>query len=74
MVHCVSFLWVARRLAQAPLLQERQLGDGKVERRYGDGRRVVTFRNGTEKELTPDGRTIVRFVNGDIKEVSVLHC
>ncbi len=52
------------------ILQERQMGDGKVERRYADGRRVVTFRNGTEKELAPDGRTVVRFVNGDIKTVS----
>ena len=48
--------------------QERQLGDGKVERKYSDGTRIVTFRNGTEKELTRSGVTIVRFVNGDIKE------
>lgn len=51
------------------LVLERVVGDGKVERRYSDGRRVVTFRNGTEKELAPDGHSIVRFVNGDVKTV-----
>jgi centromere protein J len=52
------------------VVQERQLGDGKVERKYSDGRRVVTFRNGTEKELTADGQTIVRFGNGDVKRTN----
>ena len=51
------------------VVSERQLADGKVERKFRDGRRVVLFRNGTQKELTADGRTIVRFVNGDVKEV-----
>ena len=45
------------------------MGDGKVERRYSDGTRIVSFRNGTEKELAPDGTSIVRFVNGDVKQV-----
>jgi hypothetical protein len=30
-------------------------------------RRVVTYSNGTEKEILPDGTTICRFANGDIK-------
>lgn len=41
--------------------------NGKVERRYADGTRLVVFRNGTEKEQRPDGATVVRFNNGDIK-------
>lgn len=52
------------------VLQERQLGDGKLERKYSDGRRVVSFKNGTEKELTSDGQTIVRFANGDVKQTN----
>jgi hypothetical protein len=51
------------------LVLERTVGEGKVERRYSDGTRIVTFRNGTEKELAPDGTSIVRFVNGDVKQV-----
>ncbi len=30
-------------------------------------RRVVTYRNGTQKEILPDGTAIVRFTNGDTK-------
>jgi hypothetical protein len=59
-------------VAAPSLVLERVVGDGKVERRYSDGRRVVTFRNGTEKELAADGHSIVRFVNGDIKTVRAL--
>lgn len=34
-----------------------------------DGRRVIDFKNGTQKEIFPDGHSIVKFANGDIKEV-----
>ena len=47
--------------------QEVRHADGKSERVYGDGRRVVTFPNGTLKEATADGRATIRFTNGDIK-------
>ena len=54
--------------ASPTLVLERTVGEGKIERRYSDGTRIVSFRNGTEKELAPDGTSIVRFVNGDIKQ------
>ncbi|XP_077996456.1 centrosomal P4.1-associated protein-like [Glandiceps talaboti] len=44
--------------------------DGKVECIYNSGRRVITFTNGTRKEISPDGQTIiVSFFNGDIKQI-----
>ncbi len=42
--------------------------DGKRERLFRDGRRMVVFVNGTVKEEYPSGLSIVRFVNGDIKK------
>lgn len=55
----------------ATLVSERAWeANGKVERRYQDGTRLVVFRNGTEKEQRPDGATIVRFSNGDIKRTA----
>ena len=41
--------------------------NGKVERRFSDGTRVLSFPNGTEKEERPDGTVIVRYNNGDVK-------
>ncbi len=37
------------------------------ERRGADGRKIVTYKNGTQKEMLLDGTSIVRFTNGDIK-------
>ncbi|KAK9917729.1 hypothetical protein WJX75_007616 [Coccomyxa subellipsoidea] len=48
-------------------VQETRHSDGKVERMFGDGRRAVTFANGTLKEHSPDGRSVVIFTNGDVK-------
>lgn len=42
--------------------------DGKRERHFRDGRRMVVFVNGTIKEEYPSGLSIVRFTNGDIKK------
>lgn len=42
--------------------------DGKRERLFRDGRRMVVFVNGTIKEEYPSGLSIVRFTNGDIKK------
>ena len=38
-----------------------------VEQVYDDGTRVIFFRNGARKEITPDGASIVHFANGDTK-------
>nr|XP_056709623.1 centromere protein J-like [Euleptes europaea] len=43
--------------------------DGKVEQLFADGRRIMTFRNGTKKEISADKRTtLLTFFNGDIKK------
>ena len=52
-----------------PRTGERDLEAGKREQRFADGTRIVTFRNGTEKEERPDGAIIVRFANGDVRRV-----
>ncbi|XP_053419763.1 centromere protein J isoform X2 [Nycticebus coucang] len=44
--------------------------DGKVERVYKNGCRVILFPNGTRKEVSADGKTVtVTFFNGDVKQV-----
>ncbi|XP_078360900.1 uncharacterized protein LOC144645268 isoform X2 [Oculina patagonica] len=44
--------------------------DGKVEKVNSDGSRVITFANGTRKDISVDGQTIiVTFFNGDIKQI-----
>ncbi|XP_057642733.1 centromere protein J [Chionomys nivalis] len=44
--------------------------DGKVEKVYKNGCRVIMFPNGTRKEVSADGKSItVTFFNGDVKQV-----
>ncbi|KAJ8044200.1 Centromere protein J [Holothuria leucospilota] len=44
--------------------------DGKVEHILQDGSRVITFQNGTRKEISPDGQMItVTFFNGDTRQI-----
>uniref|UniRef100_A0A8C5KUR7 Centromere protein J n=1 Tax=Jaculus jaculus TaxID=51337 RepID=A0A8C5KUR7_JACJA len=44
--------------------------DGKVEKVYKNGCRVILFPNGTRKEMSADGKSItVTFFNGDVKQV-----
>ena len=40
---------------------------GVVGDKRGNARDIVTFQNGTTKEILPDGTQIVRFANGDVK-------
>ncbi|XP_023554937.1 centromere protein J [Octodon degus] len=45
--------------------------DGKVEKVYKNGNRVILFPNGTQKEVSTDGKSItVTFFNGDVKQVT----
>lgn len=57
-------------------LQDTVHMDGKRERHFRDGRRMVVFVNGTIKEEYPSGLSIVRFTNGDIKKAykNGAHC
>ena len=41
--------------------------DGRIERVFADGARVVAFTNGTVKEIARDDSTTVYFTNGDVK-------
>lgn len=42
----------------------------QVEKVNSDGSRVITFANGTRKDISVDGQTvIVTFFNGDIKQI-----
>ncbi|KAM4694263.1 uncharacterized protein O3C94_004708 [Discoglossus pictus] len=50
--------------------EETQYPDGKVEKLLSDGRRIITFCNGTKKEISADGKAItVIFFNGDVKKI-----
>ncbi|KAE8602029.1 hypothetical protein XENTR_v10013860 [Xenopus tropicalis] len=50
--------------------EETQYPDGKVEQLLSDGRTVISFSNGTKKEISADGKaTTVLFFNGDVKKM-----
>lgn len=42
----------------------------KVEQVLSDGRTIITFPNGTRKEISADKKTtLIKFFNGDMKKV-----
>ncbi|XP_016353275.1 centromere protein J-like [Sinocyclocheilus anshuiensis] len=47
--------------------EETRYSDGRVERLFWSGCRVITFRNGTKKEIGVDKSVTVTFFNGDVK-------
>ncbi|XP_028638475.1 T-complex protein 10A homolog 2 [Grammomys surdaster] len=50
--------------------QEKRHSNGKVERLLSDGRTIITFPNGTRKEISADKKTtLIKFFNGDMKKV-----
>lgn len=50
--------------------QEKRHPNGKVEQVLSDGRTIITFPNGTRKEISADKKTIlIKFFNGDMKKV-----
>ncbi|XP_006227990.1 T-complex protein 10A homolog 2 isoform X6 [Rattus norvegicus] len=50
--------------------QEKRHSNGKVERLLSDGRTIITFPNGTRKEISADKKTtVIKFFNGDMKKV-----
>lgn len=42
--------------------------NGKVEKVYPNGTKLISFGDGSRKEVYADGHTVVRFYNGDIKQ------
>ncbi|XP_066553561.1 centromere protein J isoform X2 [Amia ocellicauda] len=52
------------------VVEETHYPDGKKDQLFSSGRRVITFRNATRKEIGIDGKSVtVTFFNGDIKKV-----
>uniref|UniRef100_Q62183 Tcp-10 n=1 Tax=Mus musculus TaxID=10090 RepID=Q62183_MOUSE len=50
--------------------KEKRHPNGKVERMLSDGRTIITFPNGTRKEISADKKTtLIRFFNGDMKKI-----
>ncbi|KAL6040886.1 hypothetical protein STEG23_037862 [Scotinomys teguina] len=51
-------------------VQEKRHPNGKVEQVLSDGRTIITFPNGTRKEISADKKTtLIKFFNGDVKKV-----
>ncbi|XP_042652057.1 uncharacterized protein LOC116962626 [Tyto alba] len=65
-----STLHQERRKSEEEVQEKIQYRDGKVEEVLTDGRRIITFRNGTKKEISADKRmTTISFFNGDVKKI-----
>ncbi|KAL0967412.1 hypothetical protein UPYG_G00251920 [Umbra pygmaea] len=52
------------------VLEQTHYPDGKVEENFSDGGQVITFQNGTRKEINVDKKSVtVTFFNGDVKHI-----
>ncbi|KAG7460971.1 hypothetical protein MATL_G00204670 [Megalops atlanticus] len=61
---------VSDRGSEDDVREETHYPDGKIDCLFTSGRRTVTFRNGTKKEIAADGRSVtVTFFNGDVKQI-----
>ncbi|XP_053918306.1 centromere protein J-like [Cuculus canorus] len=59
-----------RRKSEEEVQEKIEYRDGKVEEVLRDGRRIITFRNGTKKEISADKRmATISFFNGDVKKI-----
>ncbi|NWX38068.1 CENPJ protein, partial [Notiomystis cincta] len=59
-----------RRKHEEEVQEKIEYCDGKVEKVLSDGRRILTFRDGTKKEISADKRmTTISFSNGDVKKI-----
>nr|XP_009475864.1 PREDICTED: centromere protein J-like [Pelecanus crispus] len=65
-----SVLHQERRKSKEEVQEKIEYPDGKVEEVLTDGRRIITFRNGTKREISADKRmTTISFFNGDVKKI-----
>ncbi|XP_021245995.1 uncharacterized protein LOC110395657 isoform X2 [Numida meleagris] len=65
-----SMLYQERRKNKDVVQEKIEHRDGKVEEVLTDGRRIITFCNGTKKEISADKRmTTISFFNGDVKKI-----
>ncbi|XP_064411242.1 centromere protein J [Latimeria chalumnae] len=61
---------IRNKSSEEEVREEIQYPDGKVEQVLSSGHRIITFQNGTKKEIGADGKSItVTFFNGDIKKI-----
>ncbi|XP_009327531.1 PREDICTED: centromere protein J-like [Pygoscelis adeliae] len=61
--------WKAEKPPEAVNFMDRK-SETLVEEVLTDGRRIITFRNGTKKEISADKRmTTISFFNGDVKKI-----
>ncbi|XP_051471242.1 centromere protein J-like [Apus apus] len=59
-----------KKKSEEEVQEKIEYRDGKVEEVLTDGRRIITFRNGTKKEISADKRmTTINFFNGDVKKI-----
>ncbi|XP_062980522.1 centromere protein J-like isoform X2 [Elgaria multicarinata webbii] len=50
--------------------EKTEYPDGKVKQLFTDGRKIITYPNGTKMEISTDKRTtVVTFYNGDVKKI-----
>ncbi|RXM30898.1 Centromere protein J [Acipenser ruthenus] len=62
--------YVSSKGKDSEIREETQYPDGKTEQVLASGRRIITFRNGTKKEIDADGKSVtVTFFNGDVKKM-----
>ncbi|XP_019468399.1 T-complex protein 10A homolog 2 isoform X2 [Meleagris gallopavo] len=65
-----SMLHQERRKNEDMVQEKIEHRDGKVEEVLTDGRRIITFCNGTKKEISADKKmTTISFFNGDVKKI-----
>ncbi|XP_077094036.1 centrosomal P4.1-associated protein-like [Siphateles boraxobius] len=58
---------MASQARKDKIREETHYPDGRVERLFLNGCRVITFRNGTKKAIGVDKSVTVTFFNGDVK-------
>ncbi|XP_043552208.1 centromere protein J-like [Chiloscyllium plagiosum] len=57
-----------RKVTNNNVREEIRYPDGKLEQFLANGSRIITFRNGTRKEVSADGQCVtITFFNGDVK-------
>ncbi|XP_041106425.1 centromere protein J isoform X2 [Polyodon spathula] len=62
--------YVSSKGNDSEIREETHYPDGKTEQVLASGHRIITFRNGTKKEIDADGKSVtVTFFNGDVKKM-----
>ncbi|MBN3314459.1 CENPJ protein, partial [Atractosteus spatula] len=66
----IASSYVGTKGSDDEVREETHFPDGKTVQLFSSGHRIITFRNGTKKEISADGKSVtVTFFNGDIKQI-----